>query len=1191
MNHFAYYALKCEGGDFASCEAVSGCDLAGGSGFTFGMDFCWTGQGGGILFRQEGGVCCRLLDGEIHWGNDNWEAVTSAMTAALIQDGWNHLDAVYGDTQVLLYLNGIQAAQADKTGTAPASANPYRFLEEGEGYLRNVRIVDHCMTEEEIADNLLATKMDVDKLWLWLPFDAPYAQDQGKNKKKVSYPGLCRCETLVKALNFCGNGYALLDRVTVNPGSSALPSFSVAVRFYAQPCAADSVVLFENSGETDGLQICLQNGQSRLALAWGATQKTFDSLTIPSYEWTDLIVCVSATQIQVYLNGAAAGSVALSAPYTRTSSPRLCLGDGFIGSVDYLALYNHALTAEETAQIHAMEPYVFDAGIALLFLFHGEPQQNFLGAGVLMLQAGAKIGIVEGTVYDKAIEPIAFRGSDAFSGSDFDKWQASLLADVCGQFATLSTGQGVCDLQPGTMEFLWERIGKESAAQNLFLDYNVFTPEEILAVMKVVAGESICMSVLATMLSNAKYLGFLSISMDDLMYFQLAAGTALAYTFLFKVATATKQKTKDHDPPPIPVPPPEPETGYAVELLSIQFCNGKEGSVPLREEYQKNQSLPEWTSESAGAGICAYLPGKQTPKVKLKFRYIPAKDQPPVSLKVGFRSELLGNCLSAAVNCAVAGTFETQATCSGGKLEKATMGKTTEELRCYYQAGTLPEMLRTVEMEVHILCQTPLSPWSATVQEQGPLIPLLRYAGEMAALSSVPITTGEAFLDAAVTWLGNRSDCSLQENNQYSSPYKMGAAPFCAQQFVAALRSGTLSAGFLDYSLFLADLAAMEGISLAVYQLCSMENMSGNDFYCDGLLFASDCRAFGKAFPETIGRGCLLAPAAGTTAALWDPLTRNNAQPAGIKKNAWEEYRDKVLSWSCYVYDPIRLPGWTEVSSLPKQPLTVGYDTSHGMFIQSDRLGFKPYISEIFNYPQNLACCHRVSYHTIETILLDTFNGFKAEQITKEGKDKIIAFLCNGFYPAPPDPAAEKDEYKNYNALIRNASSLLEVSAADMTNNARCKTIAKKLQSLLSCLNCATRNLRTGYSTWNASIGANFDPEEWKLVVSNNGQNYTVLTQKGLQEPSEDDLPEGVYLTSAIDGAFIHMLKQIESILDASLLMMTTPSFVQEQGGQQFFYPAVRSSNNAFLANCLSDVYIECPRFYWEPDQKSWIRL
>lgn len=47
---------------------------------------------------------------------------------------------------------------------------------------------------------------------------------------------------------------------------------------------------------------------------------------------------------------------------------------------------------------------------------------------------------------------------------------------------------------------------------------------------------------------------------------------------------------------------------------------------------------------------------------------------------------------------------------------------------------------------------------------------------------------------------------------------------------------------------------------------------------------------------------------------------------------------------------------------------------------------------------------------------------------------------------------------------------------------------------------------------------------------------------------SPDDLPAGVYLTSEIDGMFIYMLKQIESILNASLLMMATPSLVQGEG-------------------------------------------
>ena len=94
--------------------------------------------------------------------------------------------------------------------------------------------------------------------------------------------------------------------------------------------------------------------------------------------------------------------------------------------------------------------------------------------------------------------------------------------------------------------------------------------------------------------------------MDGLIAYQLAVETALSLRFLLKVAVTAKEKSKKPKPPPAPVPPPQPETGYTIELLSIQFCNGKEGSLPLREDYHKNQSLPEWSSSCSGEAVCAY---------------------------------------------------------------------------------------------------------------------------------------------------------------------------------------------------------------------------------------------------------------------------------------------------------------------------------------------------------------------------------------------------------------------------------------------------------------------------------------------------------------------------------------------------------------------------------------------------------
>lgn len=1193
MNHFAYYALKCEGGDFASCNPVEGCSFAGGGAFTFGMDFYWSGQTG-ILFQQEGRVCCRIRDDEVHWESTNWEVSTSALTMPLIADSWNHIDVVYEEKRVLLYLNGIQAAEAALSGQAQVCSTKYCFLVDYTGYLRNVRIVDHSMTQEEIAGNLLENKIKQENLWLWLPFDAPYAQDRGKYQKKVSYPGLCRCESLVTALCFSGKGYALLDQAAQNPGSTQMPSFSVAMRFFSIPCASDSALLFENSGNGDKFQIRLEEKQSKLALVWGKEQKTLDTLIVPYYEWTDLIVSVGQRQVQIYLNGAAAGTIPLSAAYSRSSSPRLCLGDGFTGYIDYFALYSQELTSEEASQIHGMEPYVFDTGISLLYLFHGEPRQNFLGSGTLMLQEGARIEIVEGTVYEEVIEPLSFRGRNTFSGSDFEKWQADILADVSGQFSVTATGQGVCALDLGTMEFLWDRLGDCNAAQDIFLDYEVFTAKEILTLMGAVVSQGVCLSVLTSMLSKGGSLGFLAVYMDDLIAYQLAVETALSLRFLLKVAVTAKEKSKKPKPPPAPVPPPQPETGYTIELLSIQFCNGKEGSLPLREDYHKNQSLPEWSSSCSGEAVCAYEAGKQSPKVKLSFRYTPAKNQPPVSIRLGFRSGLLGNCLSNKKTCMVSGTYDVEATCDKNQLEKANMGKTVETLRCYSQDAGREHMLRTADVKIHILCRKPCAPWSTESQDQAPLIPLLQFAAEMASASPAKIENEETYLNAAADWLGGKTNCSLQAAEKYSA-HNIGKATFCAEQFVGDLRKGSLTAGLLDYYLFIAYMGAMEGLTVYVYELSGMERRrrgknGSQKIQSAGVCMDEACRIFGKTCPEEFRKCCLISTQKAKDTVYWDLLTRKAAVPSGWKKVVWKDYRDQVISWSSFVYDPAPLEGWTEVGELPKQPLMITFDPESSYFIGDGRWEFKPYIKEQFTYPNNKACCHRVSYHTIEEILLCTFNAFGNGEIFKSVKDTVLNLLLNGFYPnGRPNKSLFEGEYQNYTELTQKLTSLKRITDEELTIPSSCERAGQCLDAVLNCLNSVTGNLRDGYGSWNSSIGESFDPASWFTVLTVDGKNYRVIDQNGLCTPEEvGDLGEGVYLDDTRDGQLLHMLKQIEGEVGQEFLEFDYPVYLQWDSNRFVRYPAVRSSCNEFPLSRLSSQAIVIPYYYWNSEAEEW---
>ena len=588
MNHYACYALKCEDG-YASTQAVENCSFNGGTEFSFGLDFYYDGKDG-VIFSQKDSVCCRIRGGQFEWEGVDFRIASSSLTEPVIENAWNHLDIVYQADKVQMYLNAIAVQETTIQGEPLYSAEEYRFLEDGNGYLRNVRMVDHAMTQDEVIANLLTTEFEKEKLWLYLPFDSPTSGDQGKYGLKINYNGLSRCESLVKALRFNGNAYALLDNAKENPGSEALPEFSIALRIFAQPSAATEAVLIENSGTTDALCLYLTEGQTRLALKLGAEMISFEKGHVPLYQWTDIVLTVGAEGLSMYVNGALAESVAFSQPYLRTGSPRLVLGKGFSGYMDYVAMYGKAVPADEVCALSAVEPYLYDDGIRLLYLFHGEAEANLLGEGELLLQSGAEIGIAEGTVYEEKIEPFQYRVKQEFSGNDFEKWQADLVSDICAQFTDSALGVSVEELSGGEKALMLSGIAQSAAAQEIFINYTAFTAVEIASLVTVTLQQAEMYALLAAV-NKGKNLAFMLANMDKIMKFQMALGMAAALAFILAASAKARDRVKEPEEPPYVPAPPEPEKGYEVEIVSMQFYNGSKGSIPLRTTWNTAQPM------------------------------------------------------------------------------------------------------------------------------------------------------------------------------------------------------------------------------------------------------------------------------------------------------------------------------------------------------------------------------------------------------------------------------------------------------------------------------------------------------------------------------------------------------------------------------------------------------------------------
>ena len=478
------------------------------------------------------------------------------------------------------------------------------------------------------------------------------------------------------------------------------------------------------------------------------------------------------------------------------------------------------------------------------------------------------------------------------------------------------------------------------------------------------------------------------------------------------------------------------------------------------------------------------------------------------------------------------------------------------------------------------------------------MIPLLQFVAEMASASSAKIENEETYLNAAVDWLGGKTDCSLQTAEKYST-HNIGKAPFCAEQFVRDFRKGGLTAGFLDYYLFIAYMGAMEGLTVYVYELSAMERRQRgkNGTYgiqSTGLCMDEACRIFGKACPEEFRKCYLVSTQKAKNVVYWDLLTRKADMPSGWKKAAWKDYRDQVISWASFVYDPAPLEGWTEVGELPEQPLTITFDPGTNYFVGDGRWEFKPYVKERFRYPKNKACCHRVSYHTIEEILTCTFNAFGEGEISKGAKDTVLDLLLNGFYPnGKPDKLLSEGEYQNYTELTKNLGILKRTTAMSLQYLVTCQKTGQYLDAVLNCLNSATGNLRDGYGQWNSSIREAFDPVSWFAVLTIDGTNYKVIDQDRLYDnPQEvESFGQGVYLDNERDGQLLHMLKQIEAQTGRQFLEFDYPVYLHWEGMNFVRYPAVRSSSNEFLLECLSSETIVIPYCYINPETGEWTEI
>lgn len=1181
MNRYAYYALKCEQGDYAYTKAIEGLSFCGGSLLTFSCDFYYEKGYAGSLFSQEGNVACEIKNGSVCWSMENGTVLKSdSNNAPLWEKSWNHMDVVYTTDKITLYLNRASVAEKALGSKQDAGKENLVFGKDYPGYIRNVRIADFAFAQEDVLKNCVQTQVEKEKLLLYIPFDEYDVVDKGKNGLTVVCSGLARVTTLVGAIYFPGEGFAAIHGQQLNPGTAEMPEFTLALRVFLYPKEQEDAILFENmTGQEDGfvlkLKQTLDNAFLTVEMAGFSYQEK--DIMLNYFEWQDLCVTVKEKQAACYINGELKKTIDLPQAYVRKSSAQIYLGNSrkggksLYGAIDYFGVYGISLTAERVAEIAKEEPYLYDEDLCSLYLFHGEGLHDLMREDVLSLSK-CKQKLLEGTVFEKQIEPLTFRVGDEFPGDEIELWEADILLKLYVTIMAEMNGVVVPENIPGSIKWrLLQETASIQSVQDIFNRYDELQEIDVRDMIEDVREVAVVGNIIASMSIMGCAAGAL---MDLALLEEMEKYEGLWLLLLAPlVGYFVKEALKEWEPlkPPVPPIPPIPKLGYRIALESVQFCVEKGGSLPLRENFIQSQVLPEWTRETEGKAKMAYLAVSQKPSIQIEFKYIPAENQLPSQVILYGQSDVFGSFQSKPVTCKVADTYSTTAELADFKITEETLpGCLENEIKWSYNSYLgVQTFLQATEQQTHVIKSMPLFPWSLTDASHLPTIELLELVDKIGKKTVLGIGDASAFLKAMRDYL--RTDTKpVYSSEQKYTELADGSVTDINMDYKGlfkALEKAGSELGALDVSAAAMYLAAMEGWKIQIMGFYGYEYLvkAGEKKITHSCGFQlNDMEAWGTTLTRKTVRHYTMAFACKEKVEdiiicdlVWN--CKGSSEYLGELKLA--DYRNKVAK-STDSFEPGFI-GYRIMEQEEElcQDLDIIFDKDTHSFQPSNRCDFRPYVKDVFKFPRNQACCHRLSYNYIQNILIQTFNKFKVGDITKDAKDIILSLLYNAFYESG---AKSEDDEENCEELERCLEALEEINEYDMKDDEALIEVESYLQEALLCLNSALTNLRHGYSNWNSSIGDAYDLENYRIVFKVGDKTLFADATGQISDAPPEYKERHCYMVSNEDKQIWYYVKKITEILNIDQPVVLCAYRKLHSNGFVYIIPYAYSSNNEF---------------------------
>lgn len=385
--------------------------------------------------------------------------MASASNGSVVAGEWTHVCAVYSNSAVFLYINGVSNIYASIGGSGQDNGEPFLFGEGFCGLVRQVRIFNCALDSDQVNRYMMQTDLSdqdfKDKLAAYFDFSQVPAVER-VGGLPITLPEASMQQAVSQGALFYSNSFLTIDREhNINPAGGGNDSYTVQGWVFLEPDReAGRYTIFANGDINDragmSLYIEEEDGKyhARALRASGQDEDTILSSAseIPERQWVNIAVTYSVDTMKLYVDGALDATITGLFPIsTLLPVPHLRIGsevvennpggqDWFSGSISRLDIWRRELSAEEIKQYAQGTPDAGLKGLLASYSFH------LLDGGNAC--TGSIIGERNELRFGEVFAPVSQNQQIRETGDAGGAWEEPLTKEQLEQFRREAFGEG-----------------------------------------------------------------------------------------------------------------------------------------------------------------------------------------------------------------------------------------------------------------------------------------------------------------------------------------------------------------------------------------------------------------------------------------------------------------------------------------------------------------------------------------------------------------------------------------------------------------------------------------------------------------------------------------------------------------------------------------------------------------------------